>query len=635
MIESLREFATSWVAKVLLVVLVASFAVWGVQLTAFGGNAVASIGDEEVSVLEFRRDFDEVLRQINDNNYQRGMQPFTPQQAVAAGVHHGVIASLQQEKALGQEVAALGIDAPDEPVKQRIENSLLFQVGGAFNREIYERELQQRGYRRTEFEERERRRMAIGLLSSAVGYGATAPDAVAETLWRRRSEIRRVGHLTLTLDDVETPEDPGDAVLQAHLGDNPDRFTRAERRTVELLWIRPSELADIDAVEETEIVSVYEAAGERFNAPERRNLERLYFPDRAEAEAAAARIQASGGPSLAEVAAERGESDDIALGYVTREQLAAFTPEQADIAFAPDVAGLVGPIASGERFALINVAGVQPERSTPLEDVRDEIARNLAIDAARRETSQLANAIEDSRAAGVGFEEIAEQRGVVYQVLDIDRAGRGADGLRVDETPNDVSFFNRVFEQLIGEETDLAQTQDQQYWTAVVTDIEPAQLRGFDEARPDVLSDWTEAQRIEALDEAAEAARARLEAGEDLEAVAADLGVAAEIEEQARRFGGGALSQAARGAAFARAREEAVGAAAVVRIGPQRQVLTVLAVETPDPTASFELETEHAEASAALSREIQQLFETAVTSQRDAEMYPSMVDAALTDMSHY
>ncbi|MEL6979506.1 MAG: SurA N-terminal domain-containing protein [Pseudomonadota bacterium] len=636
MIEALRNFATSWVAKGLLVILVVSFAVWGVQLSAFGGSSVATIGDEEVSVLEFRREFNEVVSRINQSNFQRRQAPITPQEAVAAGLHFSVIAALQQEKALGQELAALGVDAPDEPVRRRIETTSRFQgAAGGFDSQVYEMELRQSGFRIPDFEERERRRLAIGLLTSSIGYGVSAPDALAQTLWLRRAESRRIGYLTFSLDEIAAPDDPGDEALRAHLEAHPERFTAPERRKIDLLWVRPSELAEIEAIEEREIQSAYEAAGAVYNAPERRNLERLDFDAREDAEAAAARIRAEAGPSLAQIAAEQSYEGEVALGYVTRAQIEAFTPEIAEAAFAEGAEGVVGPVASGGRFALINIAGVQPGRSVPLEEVRDQIAEALAIDAARRETGQLANAIEDSRAAGASFEELADQRGVSFVELDIDRNGRGPDGLRVAETPNDPTFFTRVFETVEGEESDLVQTADQQYWTAVVTQVEDARLRDFAEAREDLLADWIAEQKQDALAARAEAARERLADGEDLSALAEEYGVASATQESVTRFAGGALPPAALPAAFATSRESAVGSASVVDLGRDRMVLSVLSVETPDPSADdAALEAERAEASVELSRELRQLFETAVTMGMESELHRTVIQAAITDNAH-
>jgi peptidyl-prolyl cis-trans isomerase D len=55
MLESLRKAAGTWVAKLLLIMLVLSFAVWGISgqmMTGAGGSTVLSTGNTKVSVTE-------------------------------------------------------------------------------------------------------------------------------------------------------------------------------------------------------------------------------------------------------------------------------------------------------------------------------------------------------------------------------------------------------------------------------------------------------------------------------------------------------------------------------------------------------------------------------------------------------
>ena len=56
MLELLRRGARTWVAKALLILLVASFAVWGVSSSIATGssNSVVTVGDVSVSPTDFR-----------------------------------------------------------------------------------------------------------------------------------------------------------------------------------------------------------------------------------------------------------------------------------------------------------------------------------------------------------------------------------------------------------------------------------------------------------------------------------------------------------------------------------------------------------------------------------------------------
>jgi peptidyl-prolyl cis-trans isomerase D len=72
MLETLRKAAGTWVAKLLLGLLVVSFAVWGISgtmLTGTGGNTVLTTGDTTVSITDYRLAYD---RQVQVMSQQVG-----------------------------------------------------------------------------------------------------------------------------------------------------------------------------------------------------------------------------------------------------------------------------------------------------------------------------------------------------------------------------------------------------------------------------------------------------------------------------------------------------------------------------------------------------------------------------------
>ena len=81
MLNSLRNASRTWVAKALLLLLVASFAVWGIStsLVATDANTVMTVGDQEVSTQEFAIAYQ---RQVAGISRQFGMQ-LTPDQVRA------------------------------------------------------------------------------------------------------------------------------------------------------------------------------------------------------------------------------------------------------------------------------------------------------------------------------------------------------------------------------------------------------------------------------------------------------------------------------------------------------------------------------------------------------------------------
>ena len=67
MLDKLRKASTTWVAQILIALLVVSFAVWGVSgfFTGFNQDVVARVGNTEITVQQFARQYDQQLRQLS------------------------------------------------------------------------------------------------------------------------------------------------------------------------------------------------------------------------------------------------------------------------------------------------------------------------------------------------------------------------------------------------------------------------------------------------------------------------------------------------------------------------------------------------------------------------------------------
>ena len=92
MLNSLRQYATGWVAQILLGILVISFAVWGVAdiFTGFHANDIARVGSSEITVTDFTRDYESAVQ----NYSQQFGRALSPEQSRQLGIPSQVIGRL-------------------------------------------------------------------------------------------------------------------------------------------------------------------------------------------------------------------------------------------------------------------------------------------------------------------------------------------------------------------------------------------------------------------------------------------------------------------------------------------------------------------------------------------------------------
>lgn len=618
MLDFLRRGVRSWVAKALLGLLVASFAVWGIGDIGGGfSTRVATVGDRAVEADAF-------ARRLRADQQRFGLDP---SQIRASGLDRFVLARMVREAALAETAAGLGVSAPDSAVARSVRADPAFLVAGQFEVTQYQNAVRRVYPSVSAFEETVRRSLAGALIAEAAHLGATPPPGAAEAMARFAEERRVFDILTLTADaHAGEIGEPDEAALQAHLEAHPERFMEPERRDVAWLHIDLSALARGADVDESEVRGLYEARRAEFVTPERREIDQIVFDDEAAASAALARVEA-GEIDFDGLLAERGLTREAAsLGLVTERDLRG---ARGEAAFAAPEPGVVGPAPAAGGSALLAVRRIEPGAETPFETVRDELAAEIGAERARPEADRLAEAIEDLRAGGASLEEAAAEFGVASGRIE----GLGGDGslpggARADGLAATDAFLDEAFSAEPGAERRMAFAPDGGYFLLRVDAVNPPAAPPLAAIRDRVAEDWRAETRRAALADAAEAARARLAAGEPLDAVADDLGVAPGQAGPIRRQDPEPrIGEAARRALFA----GAPGATAVTAT-PARAVIAVLREVLPADAAGETAEALRRALAASVGEDQEELLGRALEDALGVRYNPATFDSVISQI---
>ncbi len=518
MLESLRNSVNSWTAKVLLALLVLSFAVWGISdvFTNRVATVVATVGEKEVTTEEFSVALSNDIQSLQ----RRAGRAISISEARQLGRDQIVLAQLSNRKALDAEAESLGLSAPPAAIREAIETASVFQgPDGTFNRFSYETALRQEGLTPEEYEDGVRQDLARNAMLQAVGAGTAAPRALAATLHRYRNEQRILDYVLLSKSDAEDPGEPTDEQIATFHEENADRFSAPDYRALSWVALTPDNMADSIEIGEDRVAETYASRIGEFTLPETRTLDQLLFDDEEEAKDAKQRID--DGTAFARIAEERGANkSDVSLGTVGKGEL----PDDLDVAaFGATEPGVIGPVETAFGWTLLDIRGVRLETVTPLDDVKETIRRDLAMMEARDTILDESVAMDDEIAGGATLEEIAERTAALYATVgSIDATGRDPAGDAVADLPAIPGFLNAAFEAEEGVEPVLVEADGGGYYALSVDGIIPATLRPLDEVKDDVIAAWKDAQRTEALAELANDMRARLEEGSTLAALATE-----------------------------------------------------------------------------------------------------------------
>lgn len=550
MLEALRRASHTWVAKALLIVLVGSFAVWGVSSSLITGtaNSVVTVGDVSVSPTDFRLAYE---RQVATMSQRFGMR-LNAEQARAFGIENQVFAELVAGAALDQLSRDMNLGLSEGRLAQLIADDPAFRgVNGQFDRMAFSAVLRNAGLRENDYINNRSQVAIRAQVVEAVSDGYKAPDVLTAALRQYRNEARTVDYLILSNANIDPVKAPGDDVLAPWFEENKAKYRAPEYRKVVYVSLEPKDIVDTAAITDEALRADYEKNKEKYRTPATRTIEQLTFADRASADAAAAKL--ASGTTFDAIVAEQGKTAaDVLLGDFTE----ANVPDQkfAAPAFAVAENGGTTPVIDGTFGPIIlRVTNIRPENVKTFDEVKEELRNELALSEAADGILAVHDRLEDARAEGLSLSEAAAKNNLKAVTLDaVDAQGNDQKGEEIDGLPEKAALLGEVFKTDVGTETQPINVGREGYAWFEVLDVIPDRDRTLDEVRERAVADWTAEQQRQTLAKKAEELAERVRKGGDLAAIAGELGMAVENKTGLNR---GAqdpvLSPAAVAAAFA------------------------------------------------------------------------------------
>lgn len=499
MLNALRKSAGTWVAKVLIGLLILSFAVWGVNDFIGGINrtTVATVGETDVSAQRFDR-----ALSIEISRLQRQIQqPVSLSQAVAFGLPNQVMSELVSQAALDDVSTKLNLGVSDDKLRGDIVNNPSFRgPDGQFDRSFLQQILQSNNMTESEFISDQRSFSERRQISEGVSGGVAVPDTLLQALHSYRAETRAIRTITLDASDLPSIPEASNSDLKTYFEANTATYRAPEYRSVSLVHLTLADLIDADAVSDDDARRVYEEQEERFSQEEQRRIQQIVFPNKEEADAAKDKLAT--GTSWEALLSERNVSaSDIDLGLVVKEDMidqiiadAVFGLNQG--AISDVIKGRFGPV-------LALVAEIQEATTKAFEEVSTDIKGEIARDEAIEQIFNVRDAVEDGIAGGATLSEVARTNNLTLRAIDdVDRNGLDTNSTVIADLPLSSDLIAGIYEGEVGLENPPLEGDNEFVWYEI-SGVTPERDRTIDEVTDRLAADWVSEETAKALDELA------------------------------------------------------------------------------------------------------------------------------------
>jgi len=535
MLRGIRNASNTWLGRAIMIVVVSALAVifgifWNINdiFRGYGRSKLATIGNTEISVDQYRQTYNDRLQQVS---HQLG-RPITPEQANALGLDRRVLGEMIAEAGLDQRARQMRLGLSDAAVVQHVTADPMFQApGGRFDRVRFEQILRSVGYSEQRFLSEQRRLILRREIMDSLVGNLPVPKAWLEAINQFQNEERSIEYVTLGPAQAGDIPEPTAEDLKKYFEARKILFRAPEYRKVAVVQVTPAELAKTMEISDADMKAYYDQHRSRYATPERRRIEQIVFPNMADAEAAEAKLK--GGLSFAALATERGLKDtDVDLGTLSKSEI--IDPAVADAAFALKQGEISAPIKGRFGAVIVTVTKIEPEVAKSLAEVTPQIRNDIATERSKAEIQSLHDKIEDSRGGGSSLEEAAQRAKLPVLVYDFDRSGRGPNGNPVANVAHAAEVIGAAFASDVGVENDPI-TADGGYIWYDVTAITPSRDRTLDEVKDQVEKAVREDQIASRLKAKAAELLDKLKNGNAFDTVAKADGLTLQTASQIKR----------------------------------------------------------------------------------------------------
>jgi peptidyl-prolyl cis-trans isomerase D len=530
MLDTLRQGANSWLAKLLMGLLVVSFMIWGVRYNQDGGgtSTVVQVAGQNVTAEQYRTLFNQELKTLE----QQTGQTIDPAVAHQLGLDERIISGLLVDG----HARKLNLGLSDEALMQRVQSQKeLRGPDGKFNPSALRFALQTMQMSDASYFEKVRRDSIREQLVGSLGVGAPAPLALVEALNQFEGEQRTIDYINIPASKAPAAVKPDDAKLKTYFDAHAEDYRAPEVRALGVFLASPDDIKDPSKVTDEEARGIYAANEAQYEKPERRHVQLMSFQDKAASDKAFAALKT--GKDFMAVAKDMGLAEnDVDRGLIVKKDL--IDSVVADAAFKLAKGKVSDPIDGALATAIVRVTEIQAGHVTPFDDVKTKIKEARARETAVKALIDMRSKIEDERAGGRQLKEMPVKF-PAFKYNDVplaDATGNGIDGKPVATTlPKFAAILKAGFAGDVGVETDPIDLGTDGWAWVEVKEVKATHVKDLAEVKADVEKAVIEADTAVALAKLTSGLAERANKGEDLAKLAKELGLEVKTAKDVKR----------------------------------------------------------------------------------------------------
>ena len=472
MLNVIRNLVKSIAGKILLLVMVASFAVWGMGDLLRSGDSglVATVGNQKITINEFYYQFQKKLNEFNQSLDQK----LTEEEAHKQQITYLVLNEMVYGKLIQEFASKNSIYLSDTIIKNAIISIPQFKDDdGNFNKLLFDNAILNNFNNEAEFTDEISRIFLNNLLFENFKTPTPLNKNISNVFYSYEAETRDIIYFNITKSLLETAPITDNEVKMFYDNNNNDYLTK-KIIGIRFLNLNPKSFTSSISISNKDVELYYRQNIDRYSQQETRDIEI---------------VNASSFDQSKKILELMNDTAKLSQ-YIDKEGLVIsklkdvkfndYDEKISNKIFANPVGIISDPIEFGNfNFLAIKVADINPIKVISLNKVKEEIVKNLKEEQSYQLFLENIDLIEKLNLTGSTLDEIA----INFELNIVSAAANDLlDAINADD-------LNVILASDVGYQSDLIIEENDNIYIVETINIQESNIPAYDEIKQKVRDD--------------------------------------------------------------------------------------------------------------------------------------------------
>lgn len=530
MLALFRRFLSTWVARLFFIVLIGTFALWGVNdmVSQIGtGTNIATVDGTAITPTAFGQEFSRALKSA-----QAQAGATTISAADRKNLGNQVLEQMIYATAIDNEARSLGLAVSDDAVRQQIWAIKAFQgTDGKFDQTVFKEVLDENNLNEADFIAAAQKQLLESELLDSLESGAGASASLTNLIFGYEAQTRTANVVVIKRADQAQPPDPTDLQLQRYYANNLALFATPEYRKIKIVVLSTDTLASSEPVSDADAKAAYQADITTYVVPEKRSVQVLVTADQAKAQSLADAWNKNADWAAIQKQAQAAGGSGVEIDDTAKADFP--TPALADAVFGASLNQIIGPVQAGLGWQVARVVAITAPSTTSFAQAEPAIKSALEREKAATAIYDQANKLEDAIGASSDLDQVPSDIGAAAAEGTLDANGMTPDGVQAPlPATGDLrtAILSDAFSETLNQPAEFKEVQGKNgaassFYAMTVEAITPPAHKSFADSAAQVRSDWIDNQRRHEAETAAANLLTAVQGGESMNEAATAAGL--------------------------------------------------------------------------------------------------------------